>query len=95
MRAVSHGCVRVEKPMLLAEFLLNNKEETERIIKETEATLKGEKAVARWVNIKNPLPVFISYYTAFTDDFGNLITSDDVYGYDKLLLSKFEKFMAN
>jgi murein L,D-transpeptidase YcbB/YkuD len=95
MRAVSHGCVRVEKPMLLAEFLLNNKVESDRIIKETEATLRGEKANSRWVNIKKPVPVFISYYTAFTDDLGNLVASDDVYGYDKLLLSKFEKFMAN
>jgi hypothetical protein len=95
MRAVSHGCIRVEKPMKLAQFLLDNENETERIIKETDAAARGEEAVARWVNIKNPVPVFISYYTAFTDDEGNLITSKDVYGYDKLLLNKFEKYMAN
>jgi murein L,D-transpeptidase YcbB/YkuD len=81
--------------MKLAQFLLNNEKETDRIIKETDAAARGEEAVARWVNIKNPVPVFISYYTAFTDDEGNLITSKDVYGYDKLLLNKFEKYMAN
>ncbi|MBC7654638.1 MAG: L,D-transpeptidase family protein [Oligoflexus sp.] len=94
MRAVSHGCVRVQEPMKLQEFLLNDKTKSEEIVKETEAASKGAVVDARWVKIKDPIPVFISYYTAWTDDKGNLISSKDVYGYDKLLLPKFKPYMA-
>ncbi|MFC5282671.1 L,D-transpeptidase family protein [Pedobacter alpinus] len=95
MRAVSHGCVRVEKPMDLAAFLLNDKAKSDRILKETETVIKGQKVDARWVMVKDKIPVFISYYTAWTDDDGNLISSKDVYGYDKLLSPKFKPFMAS
>jgi murein L,D-transpeptidase YcbB/YkuD len=94
MRAVSHGCVRVEEPMELAANLLNNKSETDKIIKETQASARGEKVDARWVMVRDPLPVFISYYTAWTNDDGTLVTSNDIYGYDKLLLPKFKPYMA-
>ena len=95
MRAVSHGCIRVEQPMKLQEFLLKDKSESEKIINETEAASRGQKVDSRWVKIQNPVPVFISYYTAFTDDKGALITANDVYGYDKLLLNKFKAYMPN
>ncbi|WP_442794874.1 L,D-transpeptidase family protein [Pelobium manganitolerans] len=94
-RDVSHGCVRVEKPMELASFLLNDKAKTDRIIKETQAAARGEQVDARWVMAKNPIPVFISYYTAWTNDDGSLVASKDVYGYDKLLLPKFKPYMAS
>ncbi|WP_232456792.1 L,D-transpeptidase family protein [Pedobacter psychrophilus] len=94
MRAVSHGCVRVQQPMQLQEFLLNDKSKSEEIVKETEAAANGAKAEARWVKIKDPIPVFISYYTAWSDDAGNLVSSKDVYGYDKLLMPKFKAYMA-
>jgi hypothetical protein len=68
MRAVSHGCVRVQQPMDLASFLVEDKDEAEKIVKETEAASRGEKVESRWVKVKNPVPVFISYYTAWTDD---------------------------
>ncbi len=94
MRAVSHGCIRVQKPMDLAAFLVDNKNEAAQIVKETEASSRGEKIESRWVKVKNPVPVFISYYTAWTDDEGNLISSKDIYGYDKMLMPKFKGFMA-
>ncbi|HEX7367905.1 MAG TPA: L,D-transpeptidase family protein [Pelobium sp.] len=95
MRAVSHGCVRVQKPMELAKFLLNDDAKTKRIIKETQAAANGQQVDARWQMVKNPVPVFISYYTAWTNDDGTLIVSKDVYGYDKLLLPKFKHYMAS
>jgi murein L,D-transpeptidase YcbB/YkuD len=94
MRAVSHGCIRVQEPMKLQEFLLNDKSKSDEIIKETEAASNGAVVEARWVKIKDPVPVFISYYTAWTDDKGNLISSKDVYGYDGLLMPKFKPYMA-
>jgi hypothetical protein len=94
MRAVSHGCIRVQEPMKLASFLVESESETNKIIKETEAASAGGVAESRWVKVKNPVPVFISYYTAWTDDAGNLISSKDVYGYDKMLIAKFRGYMA-
>jgi murein L,D-transpeptidase YcbB/YkuD len=94
-RAVSHGCVRVEQPMKLQEFLLNDQSESEKIINETESASRGANVSSRWVKIQNPVPVFIAYYTAWTNDDGSLITSKDVYGYDQQLVAKFKPFMAN
>ncbi len=94
-RAVSHGCVRVEKPMDLAAFLLNDKAKSDKIVKETQASSRGEKVDARWQKVNDPIPIFISYYTAWTDDDGNLMSSDDIYGYDKQLAPKFKPYMAD
>lgn len=91
-RAVSHGCVRVEEPIKLAQFLLNDDKESERIKQEISAT---DSLKSRWVIIKKPVPVFIAYYTAWTDDNGKIITANDVYGYDKKLKPAFAKYMAN
>jgi len=92
-RAVSHGCVRVEKPMKLAAFLLNNDREAQRIEKETQAAAKGEEIASRWVKIKEPVKVFIAYYTAWTNDSGKLIIADDVYGYDAKLKPYLAKYL--
>ena len=88
-RAVSHGCVRVEKPMVLASFLLDNEKEAARIKKETSSA----EAQSRWVMIKKPVPVFIAYYTAWAKDNGELISAPDVYGYDAKLKPVFAKYM--
>jgi murein L,D-transpeptidase YcbB/YkuD len=85
----------MEKPMVLAKFLSGNEKETARIIKKTDAATSVANVEARYVNIKNPVTVFILYYTAFTHDSGKLITAKDVYGYDKLLLNKFRTYMLN
>lgn len=90
-RAVSHGCVRVEEPMKLAAFLLNDEKEAERIKQETSTP---DKIASRWVMIKKPIPVFIAYYTAWADDSGKLISAQDVYGYDAKLKPAFARFMA-
>src|SRR5690606_27346836 len=77
-RAVSHGCVRVEEPVKLAQFLLNDDKEANKIKQEISTT---DNITPRWVMIKKPVPVFIAYYTAWTDDNGKIITANDVYGY--------------
>lgn len=94
MRAVSHGCVRVQQPIDLARFLLNDKTKSDNVEKEIQASTNGQTVDARWQMIKEPVPVFISYYTAWTNDDGTLVSSKDVYGYDALLLPKFKPFMA-
>jgi len=42
----------------------------------------------KYVKLKNPVPVFISYYTAWVDDDGRLNFRDDIYSHDEDLRRK-------
>jgi murein L,D-transpeptidase YcbB/YkuD len=77
-RNFSHGCVRVEKPQELAEFVLRDQPEwtPDRIQKAMHA---GEE---QHVSLKEPLPVHIFYFTAWVDETGALHLEKDIYGYD-------------
>ena len=58
-RSFSHGCVRVEQPQALAEYLLKDRAEwTRETI--TEAMHAG---VERTVKLREPVPVYIGYWT--------------------------------
>ncbi len=76
MRALSHGCVRVEEPFSFAEAVMgrDNGWPESRIRK----LIGGEE---RTINLPKPLPIFISYFTAFVDPQDGLQMRDDVYGY--------------
>ena len=71
MRALSHGCVRVEDPLRLAELVLGWSQE--RI----DAAIGGPE---RTVFLPRPLPIHIEYFTEFVDEFGELQERPDVYG---------------
>ncbi len=71
MRALSHGCVRVEDPERLAEIVLGWSEA--RI----EAAIGGRE---RTVFLPRPLPIHIEYFTAFVDADGSLQERPDLYG---------------
>jgi len=77
-RNFSHGCIRVEKPQELAEYVLRDQQEwtPERI--RTAMHAGAEKHVS----LKEALPVHILYFTAWADAGGVLHLADDVYGYD-------------
>jgi murein L,D-transpeptidase YcbB/YkuD len=84
MRALSHGCVRVERPMDLATYLLKDDPEwTREMI---------EKAIASGRNRDVPLPqpvnVHIIYITTWVDDQGRVNFRDDIYGKDAELASE-------
>lgn len=83
-RAFSHGCIRVSDPEWLANYVLRKQSEwtPERI---NEAMNAGEE---KHVKVKDPLPVIITYYTAWVDDNGRLNFRDDIYGHDKKVMSK-------
>jgi murein L,D-transpeptidase YcbB/YkuD len=80
-RAFSHGCIRVEKPKELAEVLLKDdpKWTSEKI---DEAMNKG---VESWYTLKNKIPVYIGYFTAWVDVEGKLHFYDDIYERDEPL----------
>jgi len=89
-RAFSHGCVRVEKPKELAEYLLRDTN------KWNEASIAEAMQQDKPENVKLPrkLPVFLVYLTAFTDENGRVNFRDDVYGHDASQLEALVKKSA-
>jgi murein L,D-transpeptidase YcbB/YkuD len=83
-RAYSHGCIRLKEPEKLADYVLRNQPEwtPEKI---EEAMNAGEQ---RFVKVKDPIPVLITYYTAWVDDNGQLNFREDIYGHDDNLAKK-------
>ena len=80
-RDLSHGCIRVEKPQELAEFVLAGKPEW---TSETIATAM-EPGPAKTVSLKTPIPVVLFYATAVSGRDGHAIFSPDVYKRDPVL----------
>jgi murein L,D-transpeptidase YcbB/YkuD len=80
-RTFSHGCIRVSEPQHLAEWLLRKDSSwTEQKIV---AAMNGSKE--KFVTLKEKVPVYIGYFTAFVDSNGRLNFRDDVYGHDARL----------
>jgi len=79
-RDFSHGCVRVEDPLALAQFVLQDEPDwTEERIRQ--AMEKGESSTLR---LAQPLPVLISYSTVIVK-MGKVFFYPDLYGHDRLL----------
>ncbi|WP_118193945.1 L,D-transpeptidase family protein [Albibacterium indicum] len=80
-RAFSHGCVRVSEPKKLAQFLLRNDTAwTEEAI--DRAMHSGKE---KYVTLNKPVPVFITYFTAFVDRQGQINFRQDIYKRDDRL----------
>jgi murein L,D-transpeptidase YcbB/YkuD len=75
-RAFSHGCIRVEDPLSLAELVLGG-EAGGWPEKRIEGAIGGRE---RTVFLPRPLPVHIEYFTEFVDEVGELRERPDVYG---------------
>ena len=80
-RDFSHGCIRVEKPVELATYLLRNKETwiQKKILAETR---KGKRQV---VMLPEPVSVHIFYGTVWVDRKGVLQFRNDIYHADEIL----------
>ncbi len=82
-RAYSHGCVRVHKPFDFAYALLKAQEDDpEGFFQRHLATGKE-----RTVNLKEPLPVHLTYYTAWVDSKGRPNYRRDIYGRDRAIFA--------
>jgi murein L,D-transpeptidase YcbB/YkuD len=84
IRAYSHGCIRLADAEKMANYLLknNNKWTPEKI---NEAMNSGEE---KYVKLNDPVPVFITYYTAWVAENGQLNFRNDIYGHDKEVAQK-------
>ena len=78
-RAASHGCIRVEQARILASTLLGG-DWTPKAI--DAAIAAGE---TKRVYLKQSVPVYIIYLSAFVDDDGTIEFRDDLYGRDRRL----------
>jgi murein L,D-transpeptidase YcbB/YkuD len=77
-RALSHGCVRVEKPVELAAWLLGSAAGRDSV----EAGIgRGVTSEARLEG--DGVPVHILYWTAFADTAGDLQFRRDIYGWNR------------
>lgn len=85
-RAYSHGCIRVERPVELADFVLTSDEWTTDAI---EAGIRdGERSTEY---LEDPVPVYILYWTAFVDDEDRVHFREDIYGNDAVLHEALER----
>jgi L,D-transpeptidase YcbB len=76
-RALSHGCVRIERPVDLAHTLLAHQGwDEERIV---EAMHRMEE---QWVRLQERVPVHLMYRTAWVGDAGRAQFRTDIYGHD-------------
>jgi len=79
IRAFSHGCIRLEKPTELAEWVLGWP--ADRV---EEAMKDGPNS--RGVRLPRKIPVYITYFTAYINN-GELYFGNDLYGRDDKLVA--------
>ena len=81
-RTFSSGCIRVEDPFKLAELLLGDQGWDRARIDEVAASRKTTR-----VNLENPIPVFLLYWTAEVDEEGMVFFRRDVYNRDAPIIA--------
>ncbi len=81
VRTFSHGCIRVHEPLALGGMLLARQGWTEERLAAEIAT--GERRIIR---LRDPLPVHITYVTAWVNRDGTAHFRKDIYGRDRRLL---------
>ena len=82
-RDFSHGCVRVEQPVDLAEWVLRDVEGWDR----GRILAAMEDAKSTRVDLKTPVRVVLFYTTALARLDGQVEFADDIYGHDAPLLA--------
>lgn len=77
-RDFSHGCIRVEDPEALAEWVLRRDPSWNR--SKIAASCNGERTIK--IAVSPPITVLVLYGTAVVEENGEVHFFDDVYGYD-------------
>jgi len=110
-RAISHGCVRVEKPLEFAQLLVKDPYTYDKLRVEVDLlpvdsthmdwykkrmarkadTLKAFQLKPAWFGPKKPVPLLITYYTAWSQN-DKIEYRPDVYGMDEKLWLAMKKF---
>lgn len=84
-RGFSHGCIRIEKPIELAEYLLKDapKWEPEKLL----AAI--DRGIQETIKIPKPIAIHLVYWTAWVDEDGTVQFRKDIYGHDDHLKEAF------
>ncbi len=82
-RAFSHGCVRVQDPLTMAELVTGLDRNT---IESKIDSGRNER-----LRLKRKIPVHLVYFTAWPDDSGRIRFYPDVYGRDRLLQNALDR----
>ncbi len=83
-RGFSSGCVRLSRPLELADWLLRNDGQSSQAARIGEL-LEGGATTA--IYLRTPLPTYLVYFTAFTDEQGEVIFRRDLYERDGAIVA--------
>ena len=86
-RALSSGCVRLQKPIEL--FYLLKKREREITCRDIFDIIWSKRT--KKIGFKQKIPVYLSYNSVYVDDNGTIYFFDDVYKYDKRMMKIFKQ----
>jgi len=78
-RAFSHGCMRLENPLDLAEYLVGNDRGWDRERMDEQRDTGAEE----WLTLRHPVPVHVEYYVVRVDDDGHANFFTDLYRRDR------------
>src|SRR6185295_6671106 len=86
VRTFSHGCIRVEKPFELALWALRGDPRW------TAETVAARLATGREATlpVRQPIPIHVTYWTAWVGEDGGLRFTPDVYGRDEPVARRLE-----
>ncbi|MBK5278649.1 MAG: L,D-transpeptidase family protein [Bacteroidia bacterium] len=90
-RALSHGCVRLDDPDMLAAFLL--KDQKDWRMETIDKAMNSDQTKTVFLTI--PYPVYIEYRTAWVDENGLVNFREDIYGHDKRQLAQLKSVNQN
>jgi L,D-transpeptidase YcbB len=90
-RDLSHGCIRVAEPVVLADYLLKNRRDFSR--QKLNRIISGKNQEDLWITLEDSMPVYILYFTVWVNRNGETHYRKDIYGHDrKLNALLFDKF---
>ncbi len=88
VRAVSHGCVRLEKPMELARVLFGPGGKFDKI----KEGMQSKDPKAENISLPKQVAVYLVYFTCWKDlNSGKLMFANDIYGQDAVLYTHLNK----
>jgi len=90
VRTFSAGCVRVEKPMALANYVLGTQQPYAQAL--LEEVIDQEET--RTLSLPDPIQVYLLYQTAWVGEGGTLQFRNDIYGHDRRLAAALRREIA-
>jgi L,D-transpeptidase YcbB len=80
-RTFSSGCIRIEKPMELAAYLMRDNSKWNR----EKLTAAVNNKETKTIRLSDPINIHVLYWTAWVDKDGIVNFRDDIYGRDRQL----------